>query len=152
LLVTLLPPDTGNKSALPATQTDMSYIATGDGWTMKLVYLPDYSDQQAINVSPGLFGAASLAATLENGALMNLNASDDASKILAAVAQVATAAVGKSAAVATKAAVPAAVTATKKVGVAAPQPLLAPGLYQFVYDSTGSLTGLRLMSAFPLEK
>ena len=127
----------------------MSFIASGGGYSMKLVYLPDYSNQQAINVSPGLFGAASLAATLENGALMNLNASDDASKILAAAAQVASASMSKSAAVATKAAV---APATKTMGITAPQPLLAPGLYQFVYDSTGSLTGLRLLSAFPLEK
>lgn len=143
--MTLLPADEA-KAALPATQSDMSFIATGGGYSMKLVYLPDYSDQQAINVSPGLFGAASLAATLENGALMNLNATDDASKILAAAAQVATAQVSKTASTAVKAAT------TKTMGITAPQPLLAPGLYQFVYDSTGSLTGLRLMSAFPLEK
>jgi hypothetical protein len=126
----------------------MSFIASGGGYSMKLVYLPDYSNQQAINVSPGLFGAASLAATLENGAFMNLNASDDASKLLASAAQIAGSAITKSASAATKGAV----TPTKTMGITAPQQLLAPGLYQFVYDSTGSLTGLRLLSAFPLEK
>ena len=126
----------------------MSFIAAGGGYALKLIYLPDWSHMQAIDVKPGLFGTASLAATVENGAMQTVNAANDNSKLLDAVAQIASSAVSGAKSTAAKT-TPAA--STKLKGVVAPIGPLHPGLYQFVYDETGTLTGIREMTPFPVR-
>lgn len=161
LLVSELPPTgPGDKdptsAASQGSTSDLSYSAIGAQYVLKLVYLPDYSHQQAISVQPGLFGASSIAATFLNGSMLSMNGSTDNTKLLDAVAQIASSAVssGKSSTPGGKAASTAS-TATKKYGlspvVVPASPLLAPGLYQFVYTDAGVLTGLKLMTGFPIQ-
>jgi hypothetical protein len=56
---------TDNKSnATPGTTSDLSFGGLTKQYVIKLVYLPDYSHQQAIRVSPGLFATSERSAAI----------------------------------------------------------------------------------------
>src|SRR5437660_4980480 len=54
-------------AASPSPSSDLSFYGSTTRYIIKLIYLPDMSKQMALNVSPGLFGTASLQPTLQDG-------------------------------------------------------------------------------------
>lgn len=140
-----------DSAAAPATPaSDQSFSISVPGYTLKLVYLPDYTRPMRLSVHAGL-GTASLKPTLQNGWMLtgfDAQADSKAAELLASVAQMVTAAKGPAA--------QAASAATKGGGLgAAPAPdtgILKPGMYDIRYDKTsGNLKGLCPLTYFTAD-
>jgi hypothetical protein len=113
------------------------YLMVTAGEAPKVVYLPDWSHQQAISATPGLLGSATLQATLgDGGALTGLNGGSDNTEALKNATTLAEAAVKGTPA-----------TVTRKVGALAPS-TLRPGIYRFQYGADGAMIGLELVKGF----
>jgi hypothetical protein len=72
--------DTGGSSPppTPSSAADVSFSASTPQYTIRLVYLPDYSHPMAMSMHSGLFGTASFAPALQDGwMLTSLQASGD---------------------------------------------------------------------------
>ncbi len=134
----------------PGSASDLGFGVETKQYVAKLVYLPDFSHQQVISASAGLFGTVSLAPQLQDGALVSLNGSADNSKmvdVLTALISAGTSAASGGASGAASAASKAA--QNKSLGnIPAPSTFLLPGLYRFEYNEDGFLIGLRKMTGF----
>jgi hypothetical protein len=140
-------------------------LAVTKSYVMKLIYLPDYSHQQAISTSSGLFGKATLNLQLTDGALTSLQANMDStengevfkSALTAAVTAASGGAAGMPAAAkdaATKAEEARQETSTTSPPIL-PPPLLPPadsflhpGLYKLSFDDFGKFIGLQKITGF----
>jgi hypothetical protein len=144
-----------------ASASDQSFLAVTKSYVIKLVYLPDYSHQQAIRASSGLFGKATLNLALTDGALTSLQANMDSTEngevFKSALTALVTAATGGAAgvpAVATSATTrDQQLVETAQPRTAQPLPplhdsLLHPGLYRLVYDHSGEFSGLTKVTGF----
>jgi hypothetical protein len=139
--------------AAPATgpsvgASDTSFSASTDQYSIRLIYLPDYSHPFAISESPGLFGSSSMKPQLQDGwMLTNLEASGDSkvAETVAAMAQLVSAAMGGGGGAA-KPAAPA--SAARAAGGPIPVDALPPGLYKFEYNTAGDLAGLVRVTGF----
>ncbi len=141
--------DSKESSAAPATPaSDQSFSISVPGYTLKLVYMPDYSKPMRLSVHAGL-GTASLKPTLQNGWMLtgfDAQADSKAAELLASVAQMVTAAKGPAAKNAS------ATPSGGGLGAPAPAPdtgILRPGWYDVRYDKkTGDLKGLCPLTYF----
>lgn len=154
---------TGNKTAptpadAPATApgggtSDTGFAASTRQYSIKLIYLPDYSRPYAISESPGLFGTTSMKPQLQNGwMLVSLDAAGDSkvSETLAAIASLIPAAFGVGAGP-KPASTPSGTPSPNRnlgVGEGVPDNILPPGLYKLEYNKFGNLVGLRRVTGF----
>jgi hypothetical protein len=143
-------------SAAPAATADVGFSAATPQYSMKLIYLPDYSHPLAITMHSGLFGTASVAPALQDGwMLTSLQGSADnkAAETLTALGSIVGAALGTGnagGAAKSKAETPGAppsanpqATVSDPIGeiIATSKVILEPGLYRFQYGSDGRLSG-----------
>jgi len=134
-------------AATPTASSDLSFSASNGQYVAKLIYLPDLSQPMAISESSGLFGTATMGASLQDGwMLTSLQGSSDAkvADTISALASLVSAVSGAGAPAA------AAKTAAAKApgGPATPSvPGLTAGLYAFNYAS-GTLVGLCSLTLF----
>lgn len=145
------PSPTPTANPPPATPagggSDTSFLASNSQYTLRLVYLPDYSRPYAISESPGLFGTASMKPQLQDGwMLTGLEASGDSktAETLTAIAQLAGAAITGGAATAAKPPTPSAARVAQPV----PNDVLPPGLYKLEFNKLGGLAGLVRVTSF----
>jgi hypothetical protein len=93
--------DQPQTAAPAAPATDTSFAATMATYSIKLIYLPDYSKPMALRIDSGLFGTVSATPTLQDGWMLSgVSGTVDSggSAALTALAGLATAATGKGAA------------------------------------------------------
>ena len=146
------------KATDPSPQSDTEFSATNEKYSIKIVYLPDYSHPYAISISTGLFGTVSAKPQLQDGwMLTGLDSSADskASETITAFGTLLSAAVG--------AASPAGPIKPHVVapGVAAQAAsgiipgIAAPGLYKFCYQNlrersatSGLIVGVQQIAVF----
>jgi len=137
-----------------APSSNTSFLASTPQYMLKLVYLPDKTKPMAMSVRTGLFGTASMKPGLQDGwMLTSLDASADskAAETLTAIASLVSSATTGGAGGAPKSAM---TTGKRGEHLAPPVPpdfskqILKPGLYKFVYDANGELTGLRAVTYF----
>jgi hypothetical protein len=161
--------DTADKpttSGNAASASDLSFSATTSQYAIKLIYLPDYSHQQAIATSSGWFGKANLQVQLLDGTLVSLNGNTDNTEngevAKAALSALVTAATGGQAAAPAAAAKVAGGRAkqSQPTGAGNPatqpppavNPILPSGLYKFEYNKDGVLQGLGRVTDFGTNK
>jgi hypothetical protein len=120
---------------------------------LKLVYLPDQTKPMAMSVRTGLFGTASMKPALQDGwMLTSLDASADSktAETLTAIASLMSSVSTGGASAAAKGG-KSTVTATSNEAQTIEdisRQILKPGLYKFVYNTNGELTGLRPVTYF----
>jgi hypothetical protein len=140
-------------STAPAATGETSFLAADSRIVAKLIYLPDYSHPMAVTESPGLFGAVSMNASLQDSwMLSSLQGSGD-SKTAETLASLASLVSSNGGAVTGAGAAKPAVRPPGGAGgavSAAPQ-LLPPRLYSLVYDPNGTLVDVCLVRAFDSE-
>jgi hypothetical protein len=163
------PKDTTTKKDDPASATppaasstsDLSFAASTPQYSMRLVYLPDYSHPLSMSMHSGLFGTASFAPMLQDGwMLSSLQASGDnkVAETLTAVASIIAATHGGGAAATgggkDKGGAPGGVgpdgTVTDPVSdiINSSKIILKPGLYRFQYNEQGQLSGFCAVAYF----
>jgi hypothetical protein len=150
-----------------APSTNTSFLASTPLYVLKLVYLPDKTQPMAMSVRTGLFGTASMKPGLQDGwMLTSLDASADSktAETLTAIASlVSSAATAGAGAPVTKSLAAGGKIRTetttfkdgqvieKRITEKIPDfsdQILKPGLYKFVYDSSGQLIGLHAVTYF----
>ena len=143
-------PAAGGDAGL-AAGSDQSFGGSGEGYLVKVIYLPDMSRPMSVSMRAGI-GSANLKPTLQNGwMLTGFDASADSktAEILTALAPLLTAykTPGKAAG-----------GADAKGGGAGPaaagaiRPILRPGLYEIEYDArSGKLKGICARTFFTAQ-
>ena len=143
----------------PASSGNTSFAMFTKQYGIKLIYLPDYSRPMAMSESTGLIGTSQMKPVLQDGwMLTSLDASADAkvaetltalASLISSVKGVGSAATGTSKdGGATESAKAQAENLGTKVS---PNPILPPGLYEFVYEA-GVLKDLKPVAYFCANK
>jgi len=150
-------PTKGNNTTTPAPASDTSFYEHTTQYAIKLIYLPDKTKPMAMSEHTGLFGSSEMKPALQDGwMLTSLDATADSktSETLTALASlIGSVASATPAGAAAKAASPAKGTALNTESVNLSEALtgshmLRPGLYEFVYNSDGTLKGLKHVAYF----
>jgi hypothetical protein len=148
-------------SGAGSAATDTSFSGATTQYVIKIVYLPDLSQPMAMTGKTGLFGTSEFKPTLADGwMLTSLDATSDSkvSDTLTALGSIVGGVTGASSKAAKGAATGGAggapgVAAAKTLGdlkdlYTADRHILRPGLYRFVYDKDGKLTGIEPVTLF----
>jgi hypothetical protein len=145
-----------SSSSSPGTASDLSFGAATPEYIIKLIYLPDYQHPMAIQQHSGLTGSSTLSPTLQDGwMLTSLNGSADTkvAETLTGLASVISSAGSLAGPLLAARSVsgtpeakgfPADLSHYYLSGTA----ILRPGLYSFVYNKKGVLTGLEPVTLF----